>query len=265
MLTLLGQKIGMTQVFAPDGATLPVTVVYIPESRVIALKTVERDGYSAVQVGTHLVDDTKKAARVIAMPQMGHLKKSGVSARTLFEVRVSAEELQNFKPGDDIAFKELQPGVAIDVRGVSKGHGFAGVVKRHHFRGGPASHGHKDNLRAPGSIGAGHPQHVHKGTRMGGHMGDAVTTLKKLEVIRLDEERRIVLIKGCVPGAMRSIVWIVPRGESVANPAKDRKTLPGLEPKAEAAPKAEPAASEAAKTETKTDAKTESKPEEAQK
>lgn len=226
MLTLFGQKIGMTQVFAPDGATVPVTIVHLPETRVTALKTVERDGYAAVQVGTRLIEDAKKAERVIAMPQRGHLKASGVNARTMFEFRVDAKELANWKVGAEVGIDTLKPGDAIDVRGTSKGHGFAGVVKRHHFKGGPASHGHKDNLRAPGAINSGHPQHVMPGRRMAGHMGDATATIKKVEVVGVDAEKRVVLIKGGLPGAVRSWLFIVPTNAPVRSPIKDRKALP---------------------------------------
>lgn len=233
MLTLLGQKIGMTQVFAPDGATVPVTIVHVPEARVIAVKTAERDGYTAVQIGTRIEADTKKAQRVIAMPQLGHLKASGVNARTLFEVRVEAKELANFKPGAELKLsdvKGLEAGSAIDVQGTSKGRGFQGVVKRHHFKGGPASHGHKDNLRAPGAINSGHPQHVMPGRRMAGHMGDATATLKKLEVVSVDAATRTVLIKGNVPGAVRSWVYLIPTGTAVRHPLKERKALPSAAP-----------------------------------
>jgi large subunit ribosomal protein L3 len=239
MLTLLGQKIGMTQVFAPDGATIPVTIVHVPEARVIALKTAERDGYSAVQIGTRIEADSKKAERVIAMPQLGHLKASGVAARTLFEVRVEEKELANFKPGAELKLEGIEAGSAIDVQGTSKGHGFQGVVKRHHFKGGPASHGHKDNLRAPGAINSGHPQHVMPGRRMAGHMGDAVATLKKLEVISVDQEKRVVLVKGSMPGAVRSWVYLIPTGKSVKNPIKDRKAMPTTAAVEEGKPKRE--------------------------
>ena len=226
--------------FAPDGATVPVTVVHIPEARVTALKTVERDGYTAVQVGARLIEDAKKAERVIPMPQRGHLKASGVSARELFEFRVDAKELEAYKVGNDFKLESLKAGDAIDVSGTSKGKGFQGVVRRHHFKGGPASHGHKDNLRAPGAINSGHPQHVMPGRRMAGHMGDATATLKKLEVVSVDAAKRLVLVKGGLPGAVRSWLFIVPTGKPVRNPTKDRKALPSSAPaKAEGA-KAEP-------------------------
>ncbi|MFH0830853.1 MAG: 50S ribosomal protein L3 [Parcubacteria group bacterium] len=225
MQTILGQKIGMTQVFAPDGATVPVTVVQIPEARVTMLKTVERDGYVAVQIGSRLVSDDKRAARVIARPQRGQLKASGASARVLFEFRTDKEELAKVKIGDPVSLGSLKVGDAIDIAGTSKGRGFAGVVKRHHFKGGPASHGHKDNLRAPGAINSGHPQHVPPGRRMAGHMGAALATLKNLEIILVDPAKRVVLIKGSVPGAMRSWLWLKPTGKPVKYPIKERKAL----------------------------------------
>ncbi len=224
----------MTQVFAPDGATVPVTIVHVPEARVTALKTVERDGYSAVQIGARLIEDAKKAERVIAMPQLGHLKASGVNARTMFEFRVEDTEITNWKVGGDVKIDMLKAGDAIDVRGTSKGKGFQGVVRRHHFAGGPASHGHKDNLRAPGAINSGHPQHVMPGRRMAGHMGDATATIKKVEVVSVDAEKRLVLIKGGLPGAVRSWLFIIPTNKPVRHPLKDRKALPAAQASAPA-------------------------------
>jgi len=161
MTTLIGQKLGMTQMFAPDGATVPVTLIHVPQAFVTQIKTAEKDGYLAVQVGTRIQENQKRAEKLIAKPQLGHLKKAEKNARTVYEYRVeSADEIKDIKVGQEISLDTLNEGDAVQIRGTSKGRGFAGVVKRHHFRGGPASHGHKDNLRMPGSIGAQQPQHV---------------------------------------------------------------------------------------------------------
>ncbi len=223
MQLFLGQKIGMTQVFAPDGSALPVTLVRIPRAVVTQVKTPDTDGYSAVQVGTDLIDDEKKAARKLHLARRGHLKASKVNARRLYEYRMSAADVATApKVGDDLTLDVLKAGDAVQVAGTSKGHGFSGVVKRHHFAGGPASHGHKDNLRAPGAIGSGHPQHVIKGTRMAGHMGDERATHKNLEVIEVRTEERLVILKGSVPGAVKSWLELKPTGKPVRHPTSKR-------------------------------------------
>jgi large subunit ribosomal protein L3 len=249
---LLGQKIGMTQVFAPDGATVSVTLVHVPVARVTYLKTIEKDGYAAVQVGTRLLEDEKKASRFLAKPQRGHLKASNVSARSLYEFRLSGKEKQeDWKLGQELSMDMIAAGDAVQIRGTSKGRGFAGVVKRHHFAGGPASHGHKDNLRAPGSIGAGHPQHVIPGTRMAGHMGDATVSLKNVEVIGVDAVERVLMLKGGVPGALRSWLEIHPMGKKVKHPISERKVLAGT---------AAPAKAKEEKSKEKAPAKAAAKP-----
>ena len=237
MQIFLGQKIGMTQVFAPDGSAVPVTLVHVPRAVVTQIKTAKTDGYAAVQVGTKIIDDEKEATRKLSRPLRGHLKASKVNARRLYEFRVTvgtagekatAEKAGGEagpKVGDEIMLAGLKAGDAVQVAGTSKGHGFAGVVKRHHFAGGPASHGHKDNLRAPGAIGSGHPQHVIKGTRMAGHMGDARATLKNLEVIEVRPEDRLVVLKGSVPGAVKSWIEIKPLDRAVRQPTHARPPL----------------------------------------
>jgi large subunit ribosomal protein L3 len=235
---LLGQKIGMTQVFAPDGATVSVTLVHVPVARVTYLKTVEKDGYAAVQVGTRLIEDEKKASRFLAKAQIGHLKASNVQARCLYEFRIDAKEKQtDWKLGQELSLDLITAGDAVQIRGTSKGRGFAGVVKRHHFAGGPASHGHKDNLRAPGSIGSGHPQHVIPGTRMAGHMGDATVSLKNVEVIGIDATERVLILKGGIPGALRSWLEIHPMGKKVKHPITARKAIVGMTAPAKAGEK----------------------------
>jgi large subunit ribosomal protein L3 len=222
---VLGQKLGMTQIFAPDGSTVGVTLMRIPEQRVTQLKTVKKDGYAAVQVGVDILDE-KKAARTLKRPQRGHLKAASTLARRLFEFRLPADpKPEEWKLGQVITWDAFKAGAEVHVRGTSKGKGFAGVVKRHHFAGGPASHGHKDNLRAPGSIGSGHPQHVTPGTRMAGHMGAAKASLRNLEVISVDPAEQVVAVKGSVPGAFLSWIEIFPTGKQVGHPVSLRKPI----------------------------------------
>ena len=179
----------MTQIFAPDGATVGATLVQIPPAVITQIKTKEKDGYAAVQVGTNLIEDPKQALKKINKPQRGHTKSAKVAARKSFEFRLESGELVEkkdaYKVGDYLGLKMFTTGDLVKVSGTSKGRGFAGVVKRHHFAGGPASHGHKDNLRAAGAIGSGHPQHVLPGTRMAGHPGAAPATVKKLKIFKI--------------------------------------------------------------------------------
>lgn len=219
----------MTQIFAPDGATVAATLVRIPRVVVTQVRTKDKDGYVALQLGTDIIDDAKAAVRKIAKPQRGHLKGAGASARKTYEVRVDAKELESkgdaWKVGAELDWNVFTPGETVGVSGTSKGRGFAGVVKRHHFAGGPASHGHKDNLRAPGAIGSGHPQHVIPGTRMAGHLGDARATVKNLEVLQVDQEQRVVALKGAVPGAMRGWLELTPTGAKAHHAITTRALL----------------------------------------
>ena len=196
MKFLLGKKIGMSQRFRADGTVVPVTVISATPNTVTALRTPENDGYTAVQLG---FGEHKKQNKPLA----GHLK--GIPAvETMREVR----DLTGFERGAQLAVSQFALGEFVDVVGLSKGKGFQGVVKRHHFAGGPRTHGHKDNARMPGSIGAGGNQHVIKGTRMGGHMGSERVTIKKLRVVRVDAERNLILVKGSVPGAPGALTFV---------------------------------------------------------
>lgn len=219
----------MTQIFAPDGATVAATLVRIPRAVVTQVRSKDKDGYTAVQVGTNMIEDEKAAERKIAKPQRGHLKAAGASARRVYEFRVDEKELEakkdEWQVGKDLSWASIAPGDLVRVSGTSKGKGFAGVVKRHHFAGGPASHGHKDNLRLPGSIGSGHPQHVIPGTRMAGHMGDARATVKNLEVLQVNAEQGVVVLKGAVPGAVRGWLEIEPTGTKASYPTHERVAL----------------------------------------
>ncbi len=193
---ILGRKIGMTQLFRPDGQVVPVTLLKAGPCMVVQRKTPTSDGYDAVQLG--LVEFVKPAR--INKPKTGHLKKAGVEgARFLreFHLRPGDDDL---KPGDKVLIDQFKPQQKVDVIGVSKGRGFAGVVKRHHFRGGEGSHGSMFH-RAPGSIGASSfPSRVLPGMRMGGHMGSAQTTVRNLEIVEVDTEDNVLMVKGAVPG-----------------------------------------------------------------
>ena len=195
----LGKKIGMTQIFREDGIVVPVTVVEAGPCVVTQVKTKETDGYDAVQLGFGEVKRRNK-------PLSGHLKNSRLS-RYLREV--SADDTSEFEVGQTIAVDIFEAGEKVDVIGTSKGRGFAGVMKRWNFKGGPRTHGQSDRMRAPGSIGGGTtPGRVYKGLKMGGHMGHRRITVKGLEIIEIDTERNLLMIKGGIPGATNSLVQI---------------------------------------------------------
>ncbi len=197
---LLGYKLGMTRIFREDGTVVPVTVIQAGPCWVVQIRTPERDGYSAVQLGF----DTKKR---VNKPMRGHLKGLG-NLRHLREFKLldGAEQVSVGQKVDVTIFK---PGDLVDVTGTSKGRGFAGVVKRHGFAGGPKTHGQSDRWRAPGSIGATtDPGRVIKGLRMAGHMGHERVTVQNLEVVRVDPERNLLFVKGAVPGPRRGLLVV---------------------------------------------------------
>lgn len=195
MKFILAKKIEMSQVFRPDGTVVPVTLVQAGPCVITQIKAVADAGYTAVQVGF-------LPAKKLVKPEEGHLKDLP-KLSILREFRI--EDPSVFKRGDAIGAAVFQIGDKVDVCGISKGKGFQGVVKRHGFHGHPASHGHKDQLRMPGSIGAGGVQHVLKGRRMAGHMGDERITVKNLQVVEL-RENGIIALKGAVPGARNAIL-----------------------------------------------------------
>ncbi|MCS5668490.1 MAG: 50S ribosomal protein L3 [Dehalococcoidia bacterium] len=195
----LGKKIGMTQIFREDGRVVPVTVIEAGPCVVTQVKTLENDGYEAVQLGFGDVKHRNK-------PQAGHLKNSKFS-RYLREV--STDDTSEFEVGQTINVDIFETGEKIDVIGKSKGRGFAGVMKRWNFGGGPRTHGQSDRARAPGSIGGGTtPGKVYKGLKMAGHMGNRRITVKGLEIVEIDSERNLLLVKGGIPGATNSLVQI---------------------------------------------------------
>ena len=194
---ILGKKIGMTQVFRPDGQAVPVTLLKTGPCTVVQRKTVTSDGYDAVQLG--LLEFVKPAR--LNKPQTGHLKKGGAEGvKFLREFKLGSGANDDMKAGDQVLVGEFKPNDKVDVIGISKGRGFAGVVRRHHFRGGEGSHGSMFH-RAPGSIGASSfPSRVLPGMRMGGHMGDDRVTVRNLEVIEVVAEDNVLVVKGAVPG-----------------------------------------------------------------
>ena len=196
---LIGRKVGMTQVFQPDGTMVAVSVVELKPNTVTRLRTGDRDGYTAVQLGA---GERKKLTKPLA----GQLKDLP-RVRYIREFRL--DSVDDFNVGQQIAVGDIfAEGDLVHVTGVSKGQGFAGTVKRHNFSRGPKTHG-SDNYRKPGSIGPGTtPGRVYKGLKMGGHMGDDRVTLKKLRVIRVDAERNLILVKGSVPGAPGALTFV---------------------------------------------------------
>jgi len=199
---LLGKKIGMTSVFSAEGKNIPCTVVEAGPCVVTQVKTVETDGYEAIQVGFQ-----EKKEKHTTKPEMGHFKKAGVTPQRHL---VEFKGFDGLKPGDVLTAEMFEVDEYVDVVGTSKGKGFQGVVKRYGFAGvGGTTHGQSDRLRHPGSLGASSwPSRVFKGMRMGGHMGNDRVTVQNLQVIKVIPEHNLVLIKGSVPGAKGSIVII---------------------------------------------------------
>jgi len=209
---ILGKKIGMTQVFRADGQVVPVTVLKAGPCVVVQRKTPTTDGYDAVQLG--LMEYAKKSN--INKAETGHLKKSASEGiKFLRELRLGADGNGDMKAGDRVLVDQFKPNERVDVIGISKGRGFAGVVKRHHFRGSDATHGSMFH-RAPGSIGASSfPSRVFPGMRMGGHMGNERVTVRNLEIVEVDTEDNTILVKGAVPGPNGGYV-VVRRSKSNA-------------------------------------------------
>jgi len=206
-LGLLGRKVGMMRVFTDDGDAVPVTVLDVSNNRVAQVKTVEIDGYSAIQVAF----GTRKASRV-TKPEAGHLAKAGVEAgEVLKEFRVAAEVAAEYKAGGTVPVTLFAAGQKVDVQGTSIGKGFTGTIKRHNFRSQRASHGNSRSHNVPGSISmAQDPGRVFPGKKMSGHLGDVTVTTQNLDVIRIDEARQLLLVRGAVPGAKNGHVVVRP-------------------------------------------------------
>ena len=196
---IIGRKLGMSQIFKDDGKAESVTVIEAGPCTVIQIKTAGKEGYSAVQLGFG-------EAKRLNSPQRGHLKGLG-QFRDLREFRV--DDTEGIQVGDKVDASLFEAGDLVDVTGISKSKGFAGVVKRHHFAGGPKTHGQSDRHRHPGSIGAGtSPARVFKGMRMAGHMGGDRVTARHLEVFEADPDRSLLLVKGAVPGGRNGLLLI---------------------------------------------------------
>ncbi|MCX7175853.1 MAG: 50S ribosomal protein L3 [Proteobacteria bacterium] len=206
-LGLVGRKVGMTRIFSDDGSTIPVTVLDVSNNRVTQIKTPDSDGYAAVQVtfGKRRASRVNKAAA-------GHLAKAGVEAGVVLrEFRITQEQLSGFKPGDVVGVSIFTVGQMVDVSGTSIGKGFTGAIKRYHFSSNRASHGNSLSHNSAGSIGmAQDPGRVFPGKRMAGHLGDVSKTQQNLEVVRIDEARQLLMVKGAVPGSKGGDVIVRP-------------------------------------------------------
>ena len=204
---LIGRKRGMTRVFTEQGDSIPVTVIEVSPNRVTQVKTVETDGYSALQVTMG-----SKRNNLVIKPEAGHYSKAGVEAgEGLWELRLEGAEGADLETGAELNVEQFEIGQKVDVTGTSIGKGFAGGVKRHNFAMQDATHGNSVSHRAPGSIGQCQtPGRVFKGKKMAGHMGDVRVTTQNLEVVKIDSERNLLLIKGAVPGAKNGQVTVRP-------------------------------------------------------
>jgi len=200
MAAIIGKKLGMSQVFTEDGTRVPVTVIQAGPCHVTAVRDPDRDGYAAVQLAHGEAPESK-----LTKAQLGHLKKAGAPpARTLVEFRDQGEH----EVGEVLTVEQFEPGQRVKVSGTAVGKGFAGTIRRHNFSRGPVSHG-SHNIRAPGSIGASaDPARVFKGTRMPGRMGGKRSTQRRLEVVQIDTERNLLLVKGAVPGPRNGTVEV---------------------------------------------------------
>src|SRR5688572_4473730 len=244
---LVGRKVGMMRIYTDEGDAQPVTVLDVSDNRITQIKTADKDGYAAVQVTFG-----KRRASRVRKPLAGHLAKAAVEAgHTLREFRAKAEELASLKVGGKIGIEALfKVGQRVDVQGVTIGKGFAGVIKRHHFSSNRASHGNSISHNKPGSTGQNQsPAHVFPGKRMAGHLGDKTRTTLNLEVVRVDVERQLLLVKGAVPGSSGRDVIVRPaiKITKAAGPS-GKKAEPKAEGKAKpAAAPAKPAAAPAKK------------------
>ena len=217
-LGLVGRKVGMMRIFTEEGESIPVTVLDVSNNRVTQVKSLETDGYAAVQVAY----GTRRAARV-TKPQAGHYAKAGVEAGSILkEFRLDPAKAAEFSAGADLPVESIfEAGQKVDVQGTTIGKGFAGTIKRHNFGGQRNSHGNSLSHRVPGSIGmAQDPGRVFPGKRMSGHMGDVTRTVQNLDIVRVDAERGLLLVKGAVPGHKNSDVVVLPAIKMTVKGAK---------------------------------------------
>ena len=213
MKGILGRKVGMTEVFTKEGKVIPVTVIEVEKNTVMQVKTVENDGYNAIQIGFGAIKESK-----VNSPMKGHFAKAGVApVKFIREMRL--ENASEYNVGDTIGVDIFSAGELVDVTGTSKGKGFAGGIKRHNFARGPMGHGSKSH-REPGSTGAmisGHGGRVLKGKKLPGHMGSEKVTVQRLTVVRVDADRNLLLIKGAIPGPKKGLVVV----KSTVKPGKN--------------------------------------------
>lgn len=226
-LGLLGRKVGMMRIFTDDGDAIPVTVLDVSNNRVAQVKTADTDGYNAIQVAF----GSRKASRV-SKPEAGHLAKAGVEAgEILKEFRVEADVASGFKPGAQVPVTTFAVGQFVDVQGTSIGKGFAGTIKRHNFSSQRASHGNSRSHNVPGSISmAQDPGRVFPGKKMTGHLGDVTKTVQNLDIVRIDEVRQLLLVRGAVPGSKNGHVVVrhaikarAPKTAAAVSPKKGAK------------------------------------------
>ena len=230
---ILGTKVGMTQIFNEDGKLVPVTVVSCEPNVVLQKKTIENDGYEAIQLGFK-----DKRVKLANKPQLGHFAKSNSNPKRYLK-EVTGPELYNFEVGQEIRVNIFTEGEVIDVTGTSKGKGFQGSIKRHNQGRGPMGHGSHYH-RGPGSMGSIDPNHVRKGKKLPGHMGTDTVTIQNLEVVKVDLERNLLLVKGSIPGPKKGLVF-VKRGVKApaVEPLNPADYVVAQESKEEAAPAAE--------------------------
>ena len=204
---LVGRKVGMTRIFTDDGVSVPVTVLEVSNNRVTQVRTTSQDGYSAVQIAF----GSRRNSRV-SKAEAGHFAKAGVdAARVLREFRVDVDTAQQYQAGAAVSADIFQAGQMVDVSGVTQGKGFAGTIRRHHFKSQRATHGNSKSHNVPGSIGMNQdPGRVFPGKRMAGHLGAVTRTTQNLEVVRVDAERGLLLVKGAVPGSKGGHVVVSP-------------------------------------------------------
>lgn len=207
---ILGRKLGMTRIFNENNEVIPVTVIQAGPCKIVQIKTVENDGYNAVQICFG-----RKKLRNITKPLFGHLKKYNINFYPELVKEVKVDTVENLNSGDEFNVSIFNVNELVDVQGYTKGKGFAGVVKRWGFAGGPRTHGQSDRLRAPGSIGSQQPQRVPKGRKMAGHLGNELITVKNLQVVKIDPENNLLYVKGGIPGNKNSIVLIKKTGKIV--------------------------------------------------
>ena len=211
-LGIVGRKAGMSRMFTEDGKSIPVTLIEATPNRIVQIKTLDTDGYSAVQVTAGV-----KRAALINKPEAGHLAKAKVEAgRGLWELRVEADQIGGFEVGGEIKADIFEAGQIVDVQGVTKGKGFQGTIKRWNFKMGDATHGNSLSHRAPGSIGQRQtPGRVFPGKKMAGHMGHVTQTTQNLQVVKVDVERGLIAVRGAVPGAPGGDVIVRPTSKGV--------------------------------------------------